>query len=359
MADQQEKGISAVNQDFSRYDQVNKEQTYQLSEKEGLEEFDTETSIKTCDMSQFFHGGKTGKETFAAELGEAMEGLGFVVLTGHGVDPALHKEAEQKICDFFENSTHEERMKYKAQRTGSVNQGYFPMKETTIIHPDLVEGWVFCRRAFNMDGDSEYREEDFWPKPGFEPFFRHICLEHEKLILPIMQSILRYLGSDPHLYDHKLKATNFGFRLNYYPPISKEDEASGTGRMLGHEDVDLFTILPSQSVDGLQVLNRKNMKWIRLNPPQGSIILNTGDYMQRITNDRLPSTTHRVSKPLNQVLHSKPRVTIPMAIYVWEDEILDVLPGLGEPKYEPISAVKFHTRITSKYYGEDYAKNVE
>lgn len=359
MADQQEKGISAVNQDFSRYDQVHKDQTYQLSEQEGLEEFDTETSIKVCDMRQFFHGGEAGKEAFAAELGEAMAGLGFVVLTGHGVDPELHKEAEQKVCDFFENSTYVERMKYKAQRHGSVNQGYFPMKETTVIHPDLVEGWVFCRRAFNMDDDPDYREEDFWPKPGFEPFFRHICLEHEKLILPIMQSILRYLGCDPHLYDRKLTGTNFGFRLNYYPPISKEDEASGAGRMLGHEDVDLFTILPSQSVDGLQVLNRKNMKWIRLNPPQGSIILNTGDYMQRITNDRLPSTTHRVSKPLNQVLHSKPRVTIPMAIYVWEDEILDVLPGLGEPKYEPISAVKFHTRITSKYYGDDYAKNVE
>jgi hypothetical protein len=48
-----------------------------------------------------------------------------------------------------------------------------------------------------------------------------------------------------------------------------------------------------------------------------------------------------------------------MAIYVWEDEILEVLPGLGAPKYEPISAIKFHTNITSKYYGDDYAKEVK
>jgi len=103
------------------------------------------------------------------------------------------------------------------------------------------------------------------------------------------------------------------------------------------------------------VLNRENMKWIRLNPPKGSIVLNTGDYMQRITNDRLPSTTHRVSKPQNPALINKPRITFPMAVYVWEDEILEVLPGLGEPKYEPVSAIKFHTAITSKYYGDDYA----
>ena len=53
------------------------------------------------------------------------------------------------------------------------------------------------------------------------------------------------------------------FRLNYYPPISNQDDASGAGRMLGHEDVDLFTILPAQEVEGLQVLNRENGKWIR------------------------------------------------------------------------------------------------
>ncbi|MFQ5676214.1 MAG: 2OG-Fe(II) oxygenase family protein, partial [bacterium] len=153
--------------------------------------------------------------------------------------------------------------------------------------------------------------------------------------------------------------TNFGFRLNYYPPLKKEDVDSGAGRMLGHEDVDLFTILPAENVEGLQVLNRENMKWIRLHPPKGSIVLNTGDYMQRITNDRLPSTTHRVSKPLTAELFDKPRITFPMAVYVWEDEILEVLPGLDEPKYEPISAIQFHTRITSKYYGDDYAVDGE
>lgn len=83
-----------------------------------------------------------------------------------------------------------------------------------------------------------------------EPFFRGLCLEHEKLILPITQSIFRYLGVDPHLYDEKLTGTNFGLRLNYYPPVSDEDDQSGAGRLLGHEDVDLCTILPAPKVEG-------------------------------------------------------------------------------------------------------------
>jgi len=82
---------------------------------------------------------------------------------------------------------------------------------------------------------------------------------------------------------------------------------------------------------------------------------NLRDYMQRLTNDRLPSTSHRVGKPTNGSHRESPRVSFPMAVYVWEDEVLEVLPGLGAPKYEPIKAITFHTRSTSKFYGDDYA----
>ena len=188
-----------------------------------------------------------------------------------------------------------------------------------------------------------------------EPVFRRLCLAHETLVLPVMQSLLSGLGVDPHLYDRKLTRTNFGQRLNYYPPLTPADEASGGGRMLGHEDVDLFTFLPAPHVEGLQVLNRANMKWVRLQAPPGSIILNTGDYMQRISNDILPSTTHRVSLPRDEAARRAGRVSLPMAVYVWEDEVLEVLPGLGPARYEPVKALEFHTKTTSKYYGDDYA----
>ncbi len=349
-----EDGINALNQEFRRFEGVNKGQEYRLVEHGESDQFDDDFVIQTCDMQAFFNGGEEGRAAFAQELGSALEEIGFAVLSGHEVDTDLYRMAEQNVAEIFEKTTLEQRMAFEAQRHGSVNQGYFPMKETTIIHPDLVEGWVFCRRAFDLDGNDDFRAEEFWPEAKYEQAFRQVVQAHEKLILPIMQSILQYLKCDPNLYNEKLTATNFGFRLNYYPAINKEDDKSGAGRMLGHEDVDLFTILPAQSVDGLQVFNRANGKWIRLNPEPGTIILNTGDYMQRITNDRLPSTTHRVSKP-KIASYDKPRITIPMAVYVWEEEMLEVLPGLEPVKYEPISAIKFHTGITSKYYGDEYA----
>jgi len=356
MSDERDAGVERTNQDFNRFDQVRKAQTYRLSESSaGDEQFDEDTVIRTCDMQDYFHGGPDGRRRFSQALGAAMEDIGFAVLINHGVDAALFDRAEAAVHRFFETIPESERAPYLARRQGSVNQGYFPIKQTTIIHPDLVEGWVFCRQAFDLDERDGFDASAFWPRPDFEPVFRELVQAEEHLIVPIMQSILSYLGCEPALYDDKLRRTNFGFRLNYYPAPERLTEAPTGGRMLGHEDVDLFTFLPAPSVEGLQVLNRRNMQWIRLNAPRGSIILNTGDYMQRISNDRLPSTTHRVSQPRQAEDMHRARVSFPMAVYLWEDEILEVLPWLGEPKYPPVTAIAFHTATTSKYYGDDYA----
>jgi len=352
--DRRAEGVKSVNQQYRRFEQVNKDQTYGLSENAGIDRFDEQFEIRVCDMAAWFDGGLAGQREFSRSLGQALEEIGFAILVNHGVDPELYHQADARVREFFETIPPAEREPYLARRQGSVNQGYFPVNETTIIHPDQVEGWVFCRRAFDLDGDPDFDERKFWPRAGFEPAFRELIRAQEPLILPLMQAMLDYLGCDRHLFDARLTGTNFGFRLNYYPPLEGAAPDAG-GRMLGHEDVDLFTLLPAPGEEGLQVLNRADMKWIRLDPPPGSIVINTGDYMQRISNDRLPSTTHRVARPRDPEAARRARTSFPMAVYVWEDEILEVLPGQGEPKYPPIRAEDFHTRITSKYYGDDYA----
>ena len=346
----------ALNRDFEKYDQVHKSHTYRLAESEA-DQFDEEYEIATLDFARFLHGDESEKAHFAEDFGHALHEIGFAVLTGHGVDPTLYADIHERVLDLFTTTPLEEKMRFRAERYGSVNQGYFPIEETSDIHPDLVEGWVWCRRAFDIPQhrDAPFRAEDYWPHAELEKQFRRLALAHEALIKPIAQAMLQGLGCDPHLLDEKLTATNFGLRLNYYPPMTEEQDRSGAGRLLGHEDVDLFTILPASQCDGLQVWNHRSGKWVRLRAPEGSIIINTGDYMQRISNDRFPSTTHRVGKPSDGSHLTRPRVSFPMAVYVWEDELLEVLPGLGEPRYEPIRAIAFHTRSTAKFYGDDYA----
>ena len=345
-----------LNRDFEKYDQVRKAHIYRLAE-DGSDQFDDEYEIATLDFAPFLNGNDEDKARFAAEFGKALAEIGFAVLTGHEVDATLYDEMHDRVLDLFTTTPLDDKMRFRARRHGSVNQGYFPVEETSDIHPDLVEGWVWCRRAFDIpqERDEPFRAEDYWPRAGLETQFRRLVLAHEPLFKPIAQAMFQGLGVDPHIYDRKLTHTNFGLRLNYYPPMTADQDRSGAGRLLGHEDVDLFTILPATRIDGLQVWNHRSGKWVRLRAPRGSIIINTGDYMQRISNDRLPSTTHRVGKPSDGSHLSTARVSFPIAVYLWEDEVLEVLPGLGEPRYPPIKAITFHTRSTSKFYGDDYA----
>jgi isopenicillin N synthase-like dioxygenase len=347
---------NALNREFTKYDQVRKTHTYRLAEHEA-DQFDDAYQIATLDLSAYLHGDPKDKARFASAFGEALQHIGFAVLTGHGVDPSLYDQMHDTVIEMFTQTSLAEKMRFRAARHGSVSQGYFPIEETSDIHPDLVEGWLWCRRAFDMpqNRDHPFRVEEFWPKAEYEQRFRRLALAHEALFKPITQAMFQGLGCDPHLYDRKLTGTNFGLRLNYYPPMTAAQESSGAGRLLGHEDVDLFTILPAPKQDGLQVWNHHSNKWVRLRAPQNAIIINTGDYMQRITNDRLPSTTHRVGKPTDRSHTAEARVSFPINVYVWEDEILEVLPGLGPPKYEPVKAITFHTRSTAKFYGDAYA----
>lgn len=346
----------ATNRDFQKYDQVRKSHIYRLAEGE-RDAFDEDYEIATLDFAPFLNGDADDKARFAEAFGRALQEIGFAVLTGHGVDPALYDAVHDEVLDLFTTVPLDRKMDFRAERFGSVNQGYFPIEQTSEIHPDLVEGWVWCRRAFDIPQQrgEPFREADYWPRAGDQQKFRRLVEAHEPLIKPIAQAMLQGIGADPHAYDAKLEGTNFGLRLNYYPPMTADQDQSGAGRLLGHEDVDLFTILPASRTDGLQVWNHRSGKWVRLHAPRGSIIINTGDYMQRISNNRLPSTTHRVGKPSDGSHQSSARVSFPMAVYVWEDEVLEVLPGLGDPHYPPIKAITFHTRSTSKFYGDDYA----
>jgi isopenicillin N synthase-like dioxygenase len=345
-----------LNRAFEKYDQVRKAHTYGLAE-DASDAFDEDYQIATLDFARFLHGDAGEKRRFAEEFAGAMKEIGFAVLTGHGVDQSLYDAMHAGAMELFTTTAMDDKMRFRATRRGSVNQGYFPLEETSGIHPDLVEGWVWCRRAFDIPQRREepLRPDDYWPRPEYEPFFRRLVLAHEPLFKPIAQAMLMGIGADPHHLDSKLTETNFGLRLNYYPPLTPAQDRSGAGRLLGHEDVDLFTILPAAQTGGLQVWNHRSGKWVRLDAPFGSIIINTGDYMQRITNDLLPSTTHRVGKPVDGSHLSGARVSFPMAVYLWEDEVLEVLPELGEPHYPPIKAITFHTRSTAKFYGDDYA----
>lgn len=346
---------ATTNLEHQRFEQVEKDKVYFHAEQ-ASEEFEEDTRLETLSLAQLRHGSAEEVRAFGEALHRGMADLGFVYLRDHGIAPALFEEADRRTQAFFEETPEETKLRFKAQRFGSVNQGYFPYKKSTAMHPDLVEGWVFASRAFNLENrpDGERELAKFWPKPADEPFYRRLYEALEPLALPLMRSILTGFGCPADLYDARLTGTLCALRLNYYPGLKASDEELGAARLLGHEDVTLFTFLPASPVEGLQVFHRQTGRWIRLNPPPGTIIVNAGDYLQRITNNVFQSSTHRVSPPRDPEMRRRPRTSFPLFVYLRETDSVEVLPCFEQPVYPPIEALTFHTSITRKFYGEAY-----
>src|SRR4029450_9641779 len=110
--------IEALNQDFSKYDQVAKGHTYRLSEN-AADEFDEDYEIATLDFAPFLHGDEAEKARFAGEFAGALQEIGFAVLTGHGVGPALYESMHDAVVDLFESTSLDEKMRFRAERHGS------------------------------------------------------------------------------------------------------------------------------------------------------------------------------------------------------------------------------------------------
>ena len=237
------------------------------------------------------------------------------------------------MLDLFTATPLEEKMRFRAARHGSVNQGYFPIEETSDIHPDLVEGWVWCRRAFDMpqERDAPFRPEDFWPRrriraaippAGARP--RGAVQADRPGDVPGARRAIRTL------YDAKLTGPISGCAANYYPPMSAAQDRSGAGRLLGHEDVDLFTILPATA--------RRGPAGVEPSQPR----LGADAARRRARSSSTPATTcsgspttccprpptASASRATARIC-AEARVSFPIAVYVWEDELLEVLPGPG------------------------------
>jgi isopenicillin N synthase-like dioxygenase len=98
--------------------------------------------------------------------------------------------------------------------------------------------------------------------------------------------------------------------LHYFPiepiPDALPDDAVRAG---AHEDINLITLLIGASADGLELLTRDNT-WFPVTAFGEDLVVNVGDMLQRLTNNKLKSTTHRVVNPPREQMKNS-RFSVP------------------------------------------------
>ena len=115
-------------------------------------------------------------------------------------------------------------------------------------------------------------------------------------------------------------------RIIHYPPIKSRDMSDGSIRAGAHTDINLITILIAEP--GLQVIDSSG-KWIDVELPKNSIVVNIGDMLQKCSGGFYKSTVHRVVNPDLSI--NKSRYSMPLFIHPRDD-------------------VKLTSNLTSKQY---------
>jgi isopenicillin N synthase-like dioxygenase len=163
-----------------------------------------------------------------------------------------------------------------------------------------------------------------WPEslPGFRETFTSLYAAFDDAGARILSAIAIGLGMDKNWFDPAIAGGNSVLRLLHYPPLAGATD--GAIRAGAHEDINLITLLLGAEEAGLELLG-KDGEWITVAPPEGAMVINIGDMLQRLTNHVLPSTTHRVRNPsAERAAHS--RYSMPFFLHPRGDFPIATLP---------------------------------
>lgn len=266
----------------------------------------------------------------AEELGTSFQQFGFALVKDHGLDPVLVARGWELTAAFFAQDEAAKRRWHVAG--GGGQRGYTPFRTEIAkgaAHRDLKEFWHVGRELAPGDPLAATMPApmpaNVWPDApaDFRETFTALYAEFDRIGAQILSHIAVWLGLAPDWFDPAIDGGNSILRLLHYPPIP--GDTGGAIRAGAHEDINLITLLLGAEEAGLELLTREG-RWIPASPPQGALVVNIGDMLQRLTNHVLPSTTHRVRNPDGtRAAHS--RYSMPFFLHLRSDFTIRTLPG--------------------------------
>ncbi|MDV7187392.1 2-oxoglutarate and iron-dependent oxygenase domain-containing protein [Lutibacter sp. TH_r2] len=301
-------------------------------------------NIPSVDLSDFLSDDANRKQKFIKEIGEAYEEIGFVALRGHFLSDQLSENLYKEVKAFFD-LPEEVKESYEIEGIGG-QRGYTSFGKESAKgkkEGDLKEFWHFGQEVV---GNEKLKAQ--YPKnvlvnevPNFNNIGSETYKNLEKTAIYVLRALALYIGLDELYFDKYVTNGNSILRAIHYPPI--QGEPKGAVRAAAHGDINLITLLMGASASGLEVQNKKG-DWIAVTALPEQIVVNVGDMLERLTNNKLRSTIHRVVNPPKKDWN-KPRYSIPFFTHPISEMKLNCLEKCVDkehPKmYEDITAGEF------------------
>jgi len=276
-----------------------------------------EVNIPRLDLNDYIHGTAEQKKQFSNDIGKAYNDTGFVTIANHGMTKELMDELYAEVKKFFslpEEVKHKYEKPELAGQRGYTSKGKEKAKDAKT--PDLKEFWQSGQVVSDGDPVKEEYPDNIQVEelPRFNEVTREVYQRLEYAGKHLLRAIAVYLNLPEAYFDDKVHNGNSILRaIHYFPIENPEDISPDAVRAGAHEDINLITLLIGASADGLEVLTRDG-QWFPVKANAEDIVVNVGDMLQRLTNNKLKSTTHRVVNPPRELMKTS-RYSVPFFLH--------------------------------------------
>jgi isopenicillin N synthase-like dioxygenase len=312
------------------------------------------TDVPVIDVSPFRAGGQAARQAVAEAVGRAVNDIGFLVITGHGVDPKLVRAVQDASNAFFDLPPDEKAR--VARPAADIARGYIPLEAESVgrsqgvdvpgdLNESLMIGPVDVPDDPYFTGPAAGRHfhPNLWPEAPaslralYEDYFRAMG----SLAADLMALFALALRLPEDFFAGKIDRHISRLRVRNYPaPVVPPKP--GQLRAGAHCDYGSLTILRAEDKPGgLQVLNRAG-EWRDVPIAPDSYIINIGELMARWTNEQWRATLHRVVNPPAAQAASSRRLSLVFFHNPNYDAPVAALPGTvpagATPKFAPTTS---------------------
>ncbi len=271
-------------------------------------------AIPSVDLRDFTSEDSVRKQKFIKEIGAAFEDIGFVALRGHFLEPALVENLYGQIKSFFQ-LPQETKDQYEIEGIGG-QRGYTSFGKEHAKgrkEGDLKEFWHFGQYVENNDAlKAEYPDNvSVAELPEIDEVGKETFQMLEKTARYVLRALALHLELEETYFDEWITNGNSILRPIHYPPI--KEEPKNAVRAAAHGDINLITLLMGAHGKGLQVQNHEG-EWVDAIAEPDQLMINVGDMLSRLSNNKLKSTIHQVVNPPKE-LWGTSRYSIPFFMH--------------------------------------------